>query len=592
MNTIQNLLVALAFLSLGSVVGAQSEAVQRDFEQAKATATPESWEEFLAKHKSSNLSKAARTNLDSALEKVAAALLEETKSRSKAMSGADLKIIAAKIGDTHRRCRTAAGADRLFLIWDDASWIAAKTVNTSPELSRHSLRFPNSKHNKKAAEALVVLAWGRCQQDGSLKAYRSFLAEHRSGPWANKARNVISKMEFDEAKEANTIAAYEGFMKKRTYHKEALERLAALMYQRAVDSGTLADWQNFRERFRRVMYRHKDDKLRNMLDSAAKETERLSFEEILAEPSLERCETFLQEFRSSTRKPQVLIKMEPALFESVMQKNKVNPYLDYLKHYPSGYRDQEIRGRLDALVFSKLAKSEDFKKFRAYLKLFPKERAALVKKMLPFMFDWAKEIGTKKAYETFLIWQNPPPGPYLKPDEIKPRPKDLDPRIITIEELLEPLAWKKAQSLDWHTSYKDYLRRFPQGKNAASGRERLTFLRNNKAEIKMIAPMVIKKSGDKWKWDTKFTETGGKVGFKLTGYGWIYNAKGKKYGTSYNYGPANRINRGSVNVKAGKTGSDAYWFRGSFTGGQVIFTWSGEDQGGHRYKFTEKVQIQ
>lgn len=92
---------------------------------------------------------------------------------------------------------------------------------------------------------------------------------------------------------------------------------------------------------------------------------------------------------------------------------------------------------------------------------------------------------------------------------------------------------------------------------------------------------------DRWSWVTVFKETGGKVGYTLSGSGWIVEPEGHRYGP---WGSI--IDRGSVAVPAGGKAEDGYWFGGDrFIDGHAIFTWSGEDASGHPITIEEKVHL-
>lgn len=94
-------------------------------------------------------------------------------------------------------------------------------------------------------------------------------------------------------------------------------------------------------------------------------------------------------------------------------------------------------------------------------------------------------------------------------------------------------------------------------------------------------------SEDRWSWVTVFKETGGKVGYTLSGSGWIVDPKGHRYGP---WGSI--IDRGSVTVPAGGKAEDSYWFGGDrFIDGHAVFTWSGEDASGHAITIEEKVHL-
>ena len=197
---------------------------------------------------------------------------------------------------------------------------------------------------------------------------------------------------------------------------------------------------------------------------------------------------------------------------------------------------------------------------------------SLLARMEPFMFDWAKRVNTIESYERYL--------------------KDYTegPNLDQARRLLDPLLFEKAQKDDWYSSYEDYIKKCPNGTNVQKAKERITWLKANKAVFGVDYPKALEQPGGRWSFDMKFKETGGKIGYKVTGYGYIYDAKGGRWGT---YG--GRIGRGTKEVPAGGTATDSYWCSGSgnhtFCNGYAWFSWSGEDAGGHPVKMEVKVQF-
>ncbi len=102
-----------------------------------------------------------------------------------------------------------------------------------------------------------------------------------------------------------------------------------------------------------------------------------------------------------------------------------------------------------------------------------------------------------------------------------------------------------------------------------------------------FAEEVSRNDEDRWVLITTFNETGGKIGYTLSGEGWIVDVEGNKYGP---WGTI--INRGIVTVPAGGEDVDEYRFFGdTFIDGYAVFTWSGEDDNGHPITIEEKVYL-
>lgn len=93
----------------------------------------------------------------------------------------------------------------------------------------------------------------------------------------------------------------------------------------------------------------------------------------------------------------------------------------------------------------------------------------------------------------------------------------------------------------------------------------------------------------RWEWTTTFKETGGKVGYKVKGEGWIIEREG------YRWGP---INLGTIEVPPGGSNSNSFWCSHfcdaalvDLVGGYATFTWKGEDTNGNQISVTEKVNF-
>jgi len=93
---------------------------------------------------------------------------------------------------------------------------------------------------------------------------------------------------------------------------------------------------------------------------------------------------------------------------------------------------------------------------------------------------------------------------------------------------------------------------------------------------------------DVWVIAAVFKEIGGKVGYELGGSGWIIDADGDRYGK---WGLSS-VSRGSVAVPAGGEIESIYRLTGDvFVDGYAVFTWEGEDEGGHPITIEERVHL-
>lgn len=123
-------------------------------------------------------------------------------------------------------------------------------------------------------------------------------------------------------------------------------------------------------------------------------------------------------------------------------------------------------------------------------------------------------------------------------------------------------------------------------------------MKANKAVVEIEYPKVLEQrnspysnvSSPFWGWDTIFKEKSGKMGFKVSGSGYIKEPRGGRWGTW-----GGNIGRGLVTVPPGRTAKEDYWCSSPShkrCNGYAIFTWTGEDAGGHSISLEEKVKFQ
>lgn len=551
-------IVSISLLLMFTHVASADEA--EDFAEVKQQDSLESWQSFLDKYPKGQNVKAAKQAFDELLYKKAKATASEPQ----------------KLEAFFKRAKTSAYADKIFILWEEASWNKAKALDSTEGYRSYLLHFPGGKHVEEAKSGIEELSWRRCQQRGDREAYDQHLKEYPKGKHAKEAQEILDDLEYQEVQRRDTIAAYQEFLKSHYNHKAAGKRLRQLMYEKAVKTGNLEDWIAFYDKYRSRGWTDDGKDVEQMKENAKKEIERLLYQKIIASPTLELCEDYLDRYRDGPHKQQVTIKMEPCLFEHAIQKNDTETYLKYLEKYPEGYRDSEIKKRLNDLIFTKLGEKEDFRSFEKYLRLCPKNKASLLSRMEPLMFDWAKRVNTIESYEKYI--KEYPEGPSF--DQAR--------------RLLGPLLFKKAQDDDWYSSYEDYIKKCPNGANIQKAKKRIEWLKSSKAVVEVDYPRVLEQPGGRWSWTTKFKETGGKIGYKVTGSGYIYDSEGDKWGIGYGWSiSVSSIGRGTVNVPAGGTAKDSYWCgnagRHTWCNGYALFTWSGEDAGGHPIKITEKV---
>jgi len=302
----------------------------------------------------------------------------------------------------------------------------------------------------------------------------------------------------------------------------------------------------------------------------------LVFRKLDAEEDFSSFERYLK--LSSKDKDALMSRMEPFMFEWAQRVGTVASYEKYMEYYPEGAHLKDAQAALDPLVFRKLDAEEDFSSFERYLELSSKDKDALMSRMEPFMFEWAQRVGTVESYEKYLEYY--PEGAHLK----------------DAQAAMDPALFKKAQEEDWYSAYEKYIEKFPNGADVPKAKERIEWLKANKAVVEIDYPGELEQTSSPysnvsspfWAWDTVFKETGGKVGFRLSGSGYILDPKGGRWVSEY----GNCISRGEISVPAGGTESDSYWHASGGherCNGYAVFTWAGEDAGGHHLEFEVKV---
>ncbi len=267
--------------------------------------------------------------------------------------------------------------------------------------------------------------------------------------------------------------------------------------------------------------------------------------------------------------------LEPALFDWAVENKNVESYKEYLDKYPEDFRSDKVRELLEPLLFDSVVRENSLSGCEEYLKIYPEafRRNEVLKLMEPLLFAWAKEENTIKGYGKYL--ETYPEGDHAG-----------------------EVLFEKASLEDWYSSYEAYIREFPDGKYITDAKERLAWLKSQKAIVEVEYPRELEqkpspKHSDSrpfWGWDIVFKEKGGQIGYKVSGSGYILDPRGGKWVSQYSTG----IGRGEVEVTPGGTAKDNYWCHSAshnLCNGYAIFTWEGEDAGGHPIRIEERVHL-
>ena len=548
---IVTLLTVLMALSAQCAPGGESD----DFSAAKMGNTLASWQAFLEKYPNGQNIDIARQAFDEILYKDAKGSTNDPK----------------KLETLFGQAKTSEYADMIFSLWDEASWNEAKQLDSLEGYRKYKLQFPGGKHIDETKLSIENLAWRSCQEKADRDACDQFLKDYPNGNHNAEAKKFLADFDYQNVQKNDTIEAYEAFLQNNSGYEVADKRLRQLKYEKAVKSGKLEDWTAFYDKYRYSSMSGDENNIEQMKENAKDEIERLLYEKIVSSPTLELCEDYLQRFDNGSHRQQVMVKMEPCLVDHALKENKVDTYLEYLEKYPEGYKVAEIKERLNSLMFTKLADNEDFSYYEKYQKLCPNDKPALMARMEPFMLDWATRVNKTGSYKRYL--NDYPEGTNSE----------------RVRALLDPQLFGQAQEEDWYSSYEDYIKYCPKGVNVQKAKDRIAWLKNNKATAEIEFPEEVK--GPRWEWTTIFKEKSGKIGFKVKGSGYIIDSAGGRWRF---YG--SNISRSEVKVKAGSSNSDDYWvgsrrLSNDFCNGSAEFVWTGEDAGGHPIELEEKVKL-
>ena len=562
-HTVARILVVVAILFFQSCSYASEK---EDFAAAKQQNTLEAWDAFLTKHPKGQHVSSAKEAFDNLLFQQATA------------SSSDAQALET----IFKRCKTPAVADKVFEMWDDATWNKAKGLDSASAYRDYLLRFPGGVHVGDAKTNIEGVLWRTCRQNGKPESYKQYLKEYPNGKHSKEAQETLDNLAYQQAKEKDTVEAYEQYLKKYSrgkHAKEARKTLDGLAYQRAKEKDTVEAYEQYLKKYSRGKHAKE---ARKTLDS-------LAYQRAKEKDTVEAYEKFLKNRygHEAAEKRLRQLRYERAVETGTLQ--------DWLAFYDK-YRHKRWKGdgkdveqmkenaskEIERLLYDKIFASPSLETCKDYLKRYPKgpHKQQVIVKMEPYLYEYSLSKNSIDIYKEYL--NTYPKGSQV--DDVKKR--------------LDPILFKKAQQDDWYSSYEEYIKECPYGINVQKARDRIVWLKANKAIVEVVYPKVLEQrtspysnvSSPFWGWDTVFKEKSGKVGFKVRGSGYIRDPQGRRWGS---YG--GRISRGEIKVPAGGTGKDDYWCSSSdhvFCNGYALFTWTGEDAGGHPISIDVKVKLQ
>jgi len=313
---------------------------------------------------------------------------------------------------------------------------------------------------------------------------------------------------------------------------------------------------------------------------------------------------FTKKWPNSKYTPQanaLLLEFENNAFLSAKKKGSIQSFLRYLNEWPEGRFIEQAKIYFDDIYFVKATGKQEIVFFRDYLNIFPTgKHASEVNSMIDELM-WAI-CQKEQSHDSFLRYLNSyPNGKYAKEAEFKCAQssesveelkkyiemyRHVDSKKVNeIKKVLdEVIAYEKASTKDWYSAYQNYIKAFPNGKHVIKAKERLEWLRSNKAVVQLDYPKNIEQKESPyynvdspfWDLDIVFKELGGKIGYKLReGTRYYYGGHG---GTWYSEG------EDTIEVNPGASKNyNTWWFdkNHQLCNGTHEVVWFGVDAGGH-----------
>ena len=341
--------------------------------------------------------------------------------------------------------------------------------------------------------------------------------------------------ELKKAKEADNTAALTAFLKKfpQGRHKaeaqQALDRLEEKDFTQAKQENSIKAFDGFLTRFPRGKLARQAQELRDGL----------LYQEAIQKGTAKAYGTAFVKLGNTKYGPELGALREKAFFKEASQAKNLDDLKQYLSIFPKGIHRDEAMALVQDLEWIGVQEKAALNAFKNYIKQYPN-------------------------------------SPHLEKAKAA---------------LAEVEVYEKAAKEDWHKSYKDYLKKFPKGLFAAKARERLEWLKKQKAVVEIDYPKMVE-GDDYFKWQIVFKEKGGKIGYRVQGIrGYTLDPKGRQWGPMGIYREVSE-----KRVPAGGKYEYESWIRGSgdhtFCNGYDVMNWKGEDAGGNKVSFTTKIKLQ
>lgn len=407
----------------------------------------------------------------------------------------------------------------------------AKTVTNATELAGLYRRCQNPVLGSQILASWDAAVYKEASASGNSAALQQYLLLFPSGQNVTAARDRIDELAWEKAQKANSAEGYKSYLAldyPKKHEAAANQFLGDAAYHDAVAKNTIESLEGIANSYNISLTQEERQELGVRLrkayyDKALKSGLRADWHTFLNKYNVYFWNQSAVDATVSQMITNAKIEDERLLAQEIKQNATPELCEEYLNTYSKGENTPLVLTIYEPLLASAVEKSKDASKCARYTKLFP---------------DGA--------------------------------------HIEQVKLIYEQMAYAAASAADWYSGFQAYLDQFPDGANAQKVRDRLAFLKTNTAVFVCECPGVVTNAYGRWSWTTVFKETGGKIGYKVSGSGCIIDSNGDRWGTS-----GGSIYRGTLTVKPGGSASDDYWCGDNSTFSSASFLWTGEDAGGH-----------
>ena len=265
---------------------------------------------------------------------------------------------------------------------------------------------------------------------------------------------------YKEAKETNTVEAYNEFLREYSgskYAEDAIKLRLSAAYQAARVANSIAAYDEFLRIYQNNEYTLSVRQLR----------EESAFTNAKEQDTLPAYEVYLREYPQGIFVSQANSLIEQIRFDEANRENTVIAYSRYLRLYPKGKFAAKARNNIETLAFDKVEKANDIASYSTYLRDYPDGKFAGIanERRDRLMFREAEEKNTLQSYRSYL--REYPKGEFA----------------AFATERVEQRAFADAQKQHTVNSYSTYLNEYPDGKFAVAAykrKEALWFIRAKK----------------------------------------------------------------------------------------------------------------